>query len=346
MSVRVSVVMPVYNAGKYLSAAIKSVLAQTMPDFELVVVDDGSTDGSGDACDGFAALDSRVRVIHQQNAGICRARNAGIAASSGEWIAFCDHDDVYMPRFLELATATADAVGCQVVKVAHTVECRHADGRVKLLWSHCMHGVQDGPICVPELRSANDFGKFKCISTYVWDGLYARGLVDKCAPAFDERFKAGGEDIDFMLRLLSMTDRIGWVGQVLYRHFRNAGTSTSVRYCANKIDAALWNAELMASLFPASGTAVGARIDDRIKSLFHFCFEHPDCPLSVCEESEIVKRLFALLAPGDMRIDGGGRLLWVASHGWFRTYVVLKSLARKVRKARGSLFRRARPACF
>lgn len=332
MSVRVSVVMPVYNAGRYLSDAVESVLAQTMPDFELILVDDGSTDGSAGVCDVFASRDPRVRAIHQRNAGICRARNVGMDAARGEWLAFCDHDDLYMPRFLEMAMSTADATGCQVVKVARTVERRYADGRIELLSSGCVRGMPDGVVDVPALRSVDDFKRFKCISTYVWDGLYARELVVKSALAFDERFKAGGEDIDFMLRLLSGTGRIGWVGQPLYRHFENAGTSTSVRYRANRIDAALWNAELMASLFPASGTAAAARIDDRIKSLFHFSFEHPDCHLSVAEKADLVKGLFMALAPGDMRMEGGGRLLWLADHGWFRTYVVMKTLARKARR--------------
>ena len=329
---KISVVMPVYNAGRYLKTAVESVLAQTFSDFELLLVDDGATDGSGAACDEFAVRDARVRVIHQRNSGICKARNVGIEAASAEWLAFCDHDDLYMPRFLELAMATADTVGCPVVKVACTVERRFADGRVGPLSSGCVRGLPDGAFDVPELRTVDDFKKFKCISTYVWDGLYARRLVVRSAPAFDVRFKAGGEDIDFMLRLLCGVTRIGWVGQVLYRHFENAGTSTSVRYKANRIDAAIWNAELMARLFPARGAAAAARIDDRIKSLFHYSFEHPDCPLSISEKAEIVKKLFVALAPGDMRIKGGGRLLWIAARGWFKTYVVLKSLSRKTRR--------------
>jgi len=341
LSVRVSVVMPVHNAGGYLRAAIESVLAQTMPDFELVLVDDGSTDGSGAVCDEFASRDRRVRVVRQANAGICRARNVGMEASTGEWLAFCDHDDLYMPQFLELALACAEATGCRLVKVGRTVELRYADGRTEPVSPSCSMDTPDGPVDVPALRTVRDFMRFKFISTYVWDGLYSKELVARTAKSFDERFKAGGEDIDFMLRLLAGAKRVGWVGRRLYRHFENIGVSTSVRYMPNRVEAAVWNAELMARMYPADGAAAAARIDDRIKSLFHYSFEHPDCPLSLSEKADVLRRVFGALAPEGVRVEGGGRLLWIAARGWFRTYIVLKLLARKAR-ALLRIVRRAR----
>lgn len=74
----ISVIVPVYNAGKYLARCVESILAQTFTDFELILVDDGSTDNSPVLCDHFAGRDSRVKVIHQKNAGVSAARNAGL----------------------------------------------------------------------------------------------------------------------------------------------------------------------------------------------------------------------------------------------------------------------------
>ena len=92
---RVSVIIPVYNQAPYLAECIDSVLAQTLHEIEVVCVDDGSTDGSGKMLDEYAVRDSRVKVIHQENAGAGPARNAGMDAAQGEFIAFMDPDDKY-----------------------------------------------------------------------------------------------------------------------------------------------------------------------------------------------------------------------------------------------------------
>lgn len=97
----VSVIVPVYNAGVYLEKCINSILGQTLRDFELILCDDGSTDGSGAICDEYAARDPRIQVIHQKNGGSSAARNAGIRKASGEFFSFIDSDDYVEPDFLE-----------------------------------------------------------------------------------------------------------------------------------------------------------------------------------------------------------------------------------------------------
>ena len=90
MSVKVSVIVPVYNQVHYLAECMDSILAQTLRDIEVICVDDGSTDGSGRMLDEYAARDSRVKVIHQANAGVGYARNVGMTAAAGEYIAFME----------------------------------------------------------------------------------------------------------------------------------------------------------------------------------------------------------------------------------------------------------------
>lgn len=97
----VSIIMPVYNTGNVLHSTIKSVLMQTFTDFELLLIDDGSQDGSSEICDYYAQKDPRVLVFHKINGGICDARNYGITRTCGKYIAFCDHDDEYLPFLLE-----------------------------------------------------------------------------------------------------------------------------------------------------------------------------------------------------------------------------------------------------
>ena len=115
----ISVICPVYNAEKYLARAVKSVLAQSFEDFELILVDDGSTDNSGELCDAFAAEDKRVRVIHQANGGVSRARNAGIDSARGEYIAFIDSDDYVFPYWLSDLYEAIAAEGADISRAGH-----------------------------------------------------------------------------------------------------------------------------------------------------------------------------------------------------------------------------------
>ena len=96
-----SVVIPVHNTARYLRACLDSLLAQTFQDWEAVCVDDGSTDESGAILDGYAAKDGRFRVIHQTNAGVSAARNAGLGHACGAWVCFADSDDLLHCRLLE-----------------------------------------------------------------------------------------------------------------------------------------------------------------------------------------------------------------------------------------------------
>lgn len=98
---RVSIIIPAYNAVRYLSATVESVLAQTVTDWEMVIVDDGSTDETLSCAKGWAEKDSRIRYIHQANAGVSAARNRGFAEVHADYIAFLDADDVWEPDALE-----------------------------------------------------------------------------------------------------------------------------------------------------------------------------------------------------------------------------------------------------
>jgi glycosyltransferase involved in cell wall biosynthesis len=91
---KINIIVPVYNVEKYLSKCIHSILSQTFSDFELILVNDGSTDYSGNICDEFANQDSRIKVIHKENAGVSSARNTGLKLSTGDYICFVDSDDI------------------------------------------------------------------------------------------------------------------------------------------------------------------------------------------------------------------------------------------------------------
>lgn len=97
----VSIIIPVYNVEKYLAQCIESILAQTYTDFELILINDGSTDKSGEICENYAKKDSRVLVVHKKNGGVSSARNIGIEHATGKWINFIDSDDWISPDYFE-----------------------------------------------------------------------------------------------------------------------------------------------------------------------------------------------------------------------------------------------------
>ncbi len=101
MSPFLSVIVPVYKVENKISRCIDSILGQSFPDFELILIDDGSPDGSGLICDEYAAKDSRILVLHQKNSGVSAARNLGIKKSSGKWMTFVDSDDYVEKNFLK-----------------------------------------------------------------------------------------------------------------------------------------------------------------------------------------------------------------------------------------------------
>ena len=114
---QVSIIVPVYQVETYLRQCIDSILAQTFTDFELILVDDGSKDKSGEICDEYAGKDGRVRVIHKENGGLSDARNAGLEQAAGEYFMFVDSDDYIAPTMIErlynsIQSESADIAAC------------------------------------------------------------------------------------------------------------------------------------------------------------------------------------------------------------------------------------------
>ena len=103
----VSVIVPIYNVEKYLAECVDSILGQTFQDMEIILVDDGSLDSSGQMADDYAARDKRVKVIHKENGGLSSARNAGMKIARGEYIYFCDSDDYISLDAIEILYETA-----------------------------------------------------------------------------------------------------------------------------------------------------------------------------------------------------------------------------------------------
>lgn len=116
---KISVIIPVYKVEQYLRKCVDSVLSQTYTDLEVILVDDGSPDGCPVICDEYAARDSRVKVIHQENGGVSRARNAGLDAAAGEWLTFVDADDYIESTMYAQMLAVAEQTQVDLVETTY-----------------------------------------------------------------------------------------------------------------------------------------------------------------------------------------------------------------------------------
>lgn len=110
----VSVIIPVYNVKPYLCECVDSIIAQTYGSLEIIVVDDGSIDGSGELCDELGARDERIAVLHKKNGGLADARNYGLRYTHGDWVSFVDSDDWVSPVFIEVLMNVVLKTGCQI----------------------------------------------------------------------------------------------------------------------------------------------------------------------------------------------------------------------------------------
>lgn len=203
---KISVIVPVYNVVSYLSQCLESIIRQTLKDIEIILVDDGSTDGSGQICDEYALRDERIIVFHKQNEGLSSARNDGLDAATSDYIMFVDSDDWVESHFCEKAYMAsidynADLVLFNYVKI-------YNNGTI----------VKNRPDIHPGLVTEFEALLFNLHYTpAVWLGLYRRELFDNV------RFPIGKyhEDTGTSHRLLHEAKKIVYVDDALYNYRAN-----------------------------------------------------------------------------------------------------------------------------
>lgn len=233
MMIKVSVIMPVYNSQKYLEKAVESVLRQSLKEIQLILVDDGSTDGSSELCDKFAERDNRVTVIHQKNGGICNARNNAIKIAEGEYIAFADNDDECLEGWLEDNYLWAKQNGADMVKFGRITEIIKPDGTVV---SNNIRNFPKNVYTKKEIENQYIDFRNKGLFSAGWDGMYLNETIKKYELWFDTEFKYGEEDSAFCIKFLGNCNKIALNSGVYYRHYVRLKHSTSSKFHVETID--------------------------------------------------------------------------------------------------------------
>ena len=200
----ISIVIPVYNKADYIADCIESLLQQDFEAFEVVAVDDGSTDDSGPLCDRAAEADRRVRVIHTANAGVTAARRRGVEAARGEYIVFVDADDRLMPGALRTLHDAA---------TAHDAD--------EVIGTFCTHDGTHSPVVHEGLQTDTD-SMIRDIVTgknrfpVLWAVIFRKTILDGCLDTPREIIE--GEDLLMQTQVLMKQPRVWFVGDCVYRY--------------------------------------------------------------------------------------------------------------------------------
>ncbi|SHI13177.1 Glycosyltransferase involved in cell wall bisynthesis [Butyrivibrio fibrisolvens DSM 3071] len=227
-SVQVSVIVPVFNVKKYLPECLDSILSQTYSNFELILIDDGSTDGSGEVCDEYALKDSRIVVIHKENSGVADVRNLGISRAKGEHICFVDSDDIVNPTYIQVLYETAIKEGAGIVMCNYIL---FKDGET--IPSDIV-AKQNAKIVITEKEMEDEaFSAENTVKLVIpINKIYKKSLVDKI------KYPSGKihEDAYVYHRLLHEAKQAILIPDVLYYYRKRADSITNSSFTVKELD--------------------------------------------------------------------------------------------------------------
>mgnify|MGYP002855989484 CR=1 FL=1 len=214
----VSIVMPTYNVESYLPAAIESVLRQTFCDWELLVVDDGSTDKSNEIAVGFAEDDERIKVLSKENGGLSDARNYGLECANGKYVHFFDSDDLIQPDFYEKMVAAIEQDYSDIVVCGYYKDFEQEDDTIKSSKVACKEFV------FPPPENINAFVFFTQIFNYAWNKLFKISFLQVNKLRYENGLSII-EDKEFMSRVIGYNPAIKTINYLGYRYqVRNRST--------------------------------------------------------------------------------------------------------------------------
>lgn len=219
----ITVIVPVYQVYQYLGECVESLIHQTYTDLEIILVDDGSTDGSGPLCDEYARKDERIRVIHQENKGPSGARNTGLDHANGEYVAFVDSDDIVAPAYIEklyqlLEKYHADIAACAYRK-GDGKELQSIVNSLKADHNNSKYDTRVTTLCMSSEQMLRQWhGRYKKYETVVWNKLYRASILNGDVNGKKMRFPEGRihEDVLASHLIIENTGKIAVTTQALY----------------------------------------------------------------------------------------------------------------------------------
>lgn len=207
----ISIIVPVYNVEKYLENCIDSILKQTYTNFEVILIDDGSTDTSGEICDKYVEKDKRIQVIHSKNGGISKVRNKGIELAKGDYISFIDSDDIVSPKFLEILFTTinesqADISICGFESFYYNEPNLMQEQNIEKSYTYTKNTAMKALL------------EDEIITNHLWNKLYKRELWTGITFPDGKKF----EDVSVMYKIFEKCQKIEYNPITLYYYRRRS----------------------------------------------------------------------------------------------------------------------------
>ena len=255
---KISILVPVYNADKYLGSCLDSILAQTFTDFEVICIDDGSTDCSSAILDEYALKDTRIRVVHKPNSGYGQTMNKAISLASGRYIGIVESDDTIEKDMYQILYDCIEQYDLDFVKTDHYATWDNADGtvrkqKIKLTDDEAMYDRVLNPN--EELRSY-------LLQKFTWNALYKRELLTANHIRYNETPGASYQDNGFWFQTFYWAKRVMFLNRAFY-HYRQDNESSSI-HSKQKVYAMKGEYDLIRNLMLAN--------HDKREELYHICF--------------------------------------------------------------------------
>ena len=223
----ISIIIPIYNVEKFLDRCIKSVIAQTYTNIQIILVDDGSPDMCPEMCDYYAKLDKRIEVIHKKNGGLSDARNAGLHMAKGEWVTFIDSDDMISNSFIESLYKTAIDNKCDIAMC----KFKSFEDQIPNNIKHCNNvDVVSSENMLNRIYGTNHKSYLETIVT--WNKIYRKALFNEI------RFPYGRihEDEATTYKLLYFAKNIAIINEELYFYYQNPSGIMKRQFNVNRLD--------------------------------------------------------------------------------------------------------------
>lgn len=288
----VSVIMPVYKVEKFVGKAIESIQAQTLQDWEFLIVDDGTPDNSGQICDEYAQKDARIRVFHRENGGAPSARNMAMEHAKGKYYYFMDSDDWAEPTMLEDMVCLAEENAAPLVVTGYFIDTYYSDTEYITI-----HQTQPDAVYDRQAFRENAYKLFDCNLLYTpWNKLYSREYVDGKGLRFPCTF---WDDFPFVLSVIRDVDKVVVSSQQYYHFMRARAESETAAYRPNMYDKREEEHGWMLDLYrhwgvqdEASMEMVSRRYVERLVG----CIENvtnPRCQLSKKEKRQEIAKILS-----------------------------------------------------
>lgn len=218
---KISIIIPIYNAEKYLHRCIDSIISQTFTDFELLLINDGSKDISGAICENYAAIDSRITIFHKENKGVGSARNLGLVNAIGEYIMFVDSDDYMLPSMLEVMLSTLESKKADLV-VCGTTETGGGYWRP----------IADVDYSINQLKKNFVSLLHTELLSPPWNKIYKKEIIGSNRFCEDISF---GEDLLFNIQYLEKCENISFIKESPFFHEKENENSLVVKFNRNRL---------------------------------------------------------------------------------------------------------------